>query len=135
MVQRALYVPRLRPAGALKASAGRFYQKASSGRAGFLETRPIVYTTGRFSRNRPRPPDTFQEKASGGHFVSVLRTHWSSDDPEDALEASLGPLCPGDSPVSENQWRPQDTLAPMRRQDAFSQASPRRFCQKRGSPA
>jgi hypothetical protein len=58
------------------------------------------YTTGRFSRNRPRPPDAFQEKALGGHLLSAVRTHWSSGTREDALEASLGPLCPEDSNVS-----------------------------------
>jgi hypothetical protein len=55
------------------------------------------YTTGRFSRNSPRPPDAFQEKASGGHHLTVLRTHLSSGAPKDASEASLGPLCPQES--------------------------------------
>ncbi|PLW09121.1 hypothetical protein PCANC_21586 [Puccinia coronata f. sp. avenae] len=33
------------------------------------EIPPYMYTTGRFSRNCPRPPDAFQEKALGGHLL------------------------------------------------------------------
>ncbi|PLW06423.1 hypothetical protein PCASD_22914 [Puccinia coronata f. sp. avenae] len=66
------------------------------------EVNKHIYTTGRFSRNCPHPPDAFQEKALGGHLLRVVRTHWSSGAREDTLEAALGPLCPEDSTANRH---------------------------------